>query len=99
MTKDKWLMAGGGLLVLVGLLLGLTGMTAQGLPCGSAFAPSLSDRLLGGIECVDARSSRQTLALITLIPGALLLAGGALKAYMAWTDKPVRTEPQGARRV
>jgi len=93
----------GGLLIAVGLFLGLAGITSGGYDCGSAFrggfaqdiGASLSGHPSGLVgDCHDARSSRKTLALALLIPGALLALGGGAFA-LPTTTAP--TEPQRTR--
>lgn len=105
-TLKQLLILLGGVLLVIGLVLGLTPISHDGGPCGSAFISSDDtsreslDRSMsiGGdwrafeAGCTDAVSSRRTIALALTIPGALLLVGAYVVGPL--TDrKPADRKP------
>lgn len=83
---SRALLAIGTILLAAGLVVGLSGATAHGTSCGSAFAPSDHASVMdyanayGGVstdlagQCADTLSGRRTVSLALLVSGVIALA-------------------------
>lgn len=103
-TLRQLLLILGGTLALIGLLLGFLPISYDGSSCGFAFGSrdaawteALTRSMTGGdgiafdAGCTDARSGRRTIALVLLIPGALLATIGAVMSPAKNTDSKATT--------